>query len=360
MPIQVVPYNPTWPTHFQHISTRLSSLLTSTPHLSIEHIGSTSVPGLASKPIIDIDIIVSRPHLLPAIRALESAGFTYLGDLGIPDRHVLRDPEQEPVKRNVYVVIQGSVGFRNHLGLREVLRRDRGLREEYGRVKMELAGRVGSVDEYVEGKSGVLRKILKGAGVLREEELEGVEEVNRVAERIKPMRTERLVVREFGELDVEMYWKLESSVEQVRYQRYPPRTREEAGRYVVGVMRDSFKRPREVFEFVVECEGEFVGRAGALVVREGKEGGGDGVPEAHLFYSILPKWQGKGYATEAVRKVVDILPEPLRLVVECHPENERSVRMAERLGMERWRPVDGAEDSVFFRREIGEGGIGQS
>jgi hypothetical protein len=63
-----------------------------------------------------------------------------MGELVIKDHHAFRAPGQEPVKY-LYVCIESSAALRNHLGIRELLRRDRGLREEYGRLKVELGSR---------------------------------------------------------------------------------------------------------------------------------------------------------------------------------------------------------------------------
>lgn len=63
-----------------------------------------------------------------------------MGELSIKDRHAFRAPGMEPV-RNLYVCVEGSAALRNHLGVRELLLRDEVVREEYGRLKMELGSR---------------------------------------------------------------------------------------------------------------------------------------------------------------------------------------------------------------------------
>jgi GrpB-like predicted nucleotidyltransferase (UPF0157 family) len=144
---------------------------------SIEHVGSTSIPGLAAKPIIDLDIVVRRPALGPATNALVGAGYGPLGDLGIPDRHAFVAPDPQP-RRHVYVVVQGSLSLRNHLIVRGALRQSAALREEYAALKFELAGKVGTLREYTEAKSDLLRRMLR-AGGLTEAELDEIERINR-------------------------------------------------------------------------------------------------------------------------------------------------------------------------------------
>lgn len=135
MRIEIVPYSPSWPDQFTAIQQDLQAILTtnSIPFLSIEHVGSTSVPNLDAKPILDIDIIITRPQLAAIILASKDAGYTHHGEWGIPDRHAFRDDSLKPTT-NLYVCIDGCLAVRNHLATRDVLRKDEALREEYARV----------------------------------------------------------------------------------------------------------------------------------------------------------------------------------------------------------------------------------
>jgi GrpB-like predicted nucleotidyltransferase (UPF0157 family) len=107
MPIEVVAYDPGWPARFVAIRAAIADALGDVAVVAIEHIGSTSVPGLAAKPVIDVDVVVDRPDLMLAIDALERIGYRHRGDLGIADRHSLAPPS-DGQRRNVYVVVQGS------------------------------------------------------------------------------------------------------------------------------------------------------------------------------------------------------------------------------------------------------------
>ena len=138
MPVIVEKYNPEWANQFKQIKAELEFFLQDVAVVSIEHVGSTSVPGLAAKPIIDIDIVVERPNVQPAIDALVANEFIYLGELGIIDRHALRSPNATP-PRNIYITVEGCFSLRNHLGVRNTLRNDETLRDEYGQVKLDLA-----------------------------------------------------------------------------------------------------------------------------------------------------------------------------------------------------------------------------
>jgi GrpB-like predicted nucleotidyltransferase (UPF0157 family) len=141
MPITVSPYSATWPAQFAQVSTHLSTLLASTPYISIEHVGSTSVPGLAAKPILDIDVVAARSQLDAVIAALSrDPSLLYMGELGIADRHAFRAPGRVP-DMNLYVCIEGCAALRNHIGVRDLLRRDPALRDEYAKLKWELSER---------------------------------------------------------------------------------------------------------------------------------------------------------------------------------------------------------------------------
>jgi GrpB-like predicted nucleotidyltransferase (UPF0157 family) len=175
--ITVVDYDPEWPSLFEGLRHRYEVALKGVVVIAIEHVGSTSVPGLAAKPVIDVDIIVDLEHLADAIAAMELAGFRSLGERGIPDRWALDAPSELP-RTHTYVVVDGSLSMRNHLGVRAVLRRDSALRDEYASLKRSIAARVDDIDTYVEAKSTFLSTVLERAG-LTTEERRIIEDANR-------------------------------------------------------------------------------------------------------------------------------------------------------------------------------------
>jgi GrpB-like predicted nucleotidyltransferase (UPF0157 family) len=163
--VEVVPYDPRWPQQFAEVRNDLVAALEGVEVVAIEHVGSTAVPGLAAKPRLDIDVVVPRARVRAATAALEAAGYTLLGDLGITDRYAFRAPDEAP-RRNVYLAVEGCLALRNHLALRDVLRRDAPLRDEYGRLKLDLATRdYGDLEQYVVDKSPMIQRILAAAGL---------------------------------------------------------------------------------------------------------------------------------------------------------------------------------------------------
>lgn len=160
MPVEVHPYSPTWAAEFERVATDLRRALHDVPGARVEHVGSTAVAGLAAKPILDIDVIVEAGLMGETVRALSALGYVSRGDLGIADRLAMKAPDAAPA-RHVYVCAADSLAVRNHLGVRDVLRRDAGLREEYARVKRTLAADPGmDMAHYIAGKSAVLQRVL--------------------------------------------------------------------------------------------------------------------------------------------------------------------------------------------------------
>jgi GrpB-like predicted nucleotidyltransferase (UPF0157 family) len=98
--VEVVTYDPDWPTKFEVLRQTLSQALAGVPVVGIEHVGSTAVPGLAAKPVIDIDIVVTEAYVEAAITALAGIGYTNLGEMGVPARYALAAPD-DVIRRNV-------------------------------------------------------------------------------------------------------------------------------------------------------------------------------------------------------------------------------------------------------------------
>ena len=102
-------------------------------------IGSTSVPGLPAKPIIDIDVLLSKDRsLIEATRCLARLGYTHEGDLGIPGREAFKALKNDPL-HHLYVCIPGSKEFERHLAFRNYLRANPADARIYGELKKSLA-----------------------------------------------------------------------------------------------------------------------------------------------------------------------------------------------------------------------------
>ena len=160
MPIDVQPYNQIWPAHFAHIAATVRPAIAHIPNASIEHVGSTSVAGLAAKPIIDIDIIVDPDQIPTAIDALATIGYIHRGNPGVPGREAFYPPYDTP-KHHLYLCERDCLSLRNHLAVRDILRQHPDLRDRYAAVKLALAADpTMDIDTYVDGKCAILQQIL--------------------------------------------------------------------------------------------------------------------------------------------------------------------------------------------------------
>ena len=180
MAVEVVGYDPAWPARFEAVAARLRAALDEAglgEQASVEHVGSTSVPGLAAKPVLDIDVIVAAPDVPRAVVALERIGYVHRGDLGVTGREAFLPPDDDP-RRHVYVCEAGTLHVRNHLAVREVLRRREDLREAYAAVKRSLAEDPGmTIERYITEKSAVLQEVLADSD-LTEAERELIRRLN--------------------------------------------------------------------------------------------------------------------------------------------------------------------------------------
>jgi GrpB-like predicted nucleotidyltransferase (UPF0157 family) len=176
--IQVVNYDPKWPNLFQRIRERVwPSICDFT--IAIEHVGSTSVPGLAAKPVLDIDVVIpSRNEIQLVVTHLSNLGYAHRGDLGIEDREAFTAPEDGPA-HHLYVCSSESVALLNHLTLRDHLRAHPSDVEAYSALKKRLAEQCsGDLDRYVEGKTDFILSILAQYG-FSAERLEFIRRANR-------------------------------------------------------------------------------------------------------------------------------------------------------------------------------------
>ncbi|MEJ7707647.1 MAG: GrpB family protein [Nocardioidaceae bacterium] len=159
--ISVVEYDPTWPQRFERLRQEYAEAMAAAgvPVVAIEHVGSTSVPGLAAKPIIDCDIVVAEADVVAASETLIGLGFKPLGELGIPCRWAFEIPERL-TGTNTYVVVEGSLSLRNHLAVRDILRMNADLREQYAAAKRQVSAVATNIDEYGRGKNAMVQQIL--------------------------------------------------------------------------------------------------------------------------------------------------------------------------------------------------------
>jgi GrpB-like predicted nucleotidyltransferase (UPF0157 family) len=156
----VVDYDPAWPDTFDRLRATIWPSIQSVA-TSIEHVGSTSVPGLAAKPVIDMTIVVPTAAAMETvINRLRRIGYEHRGDLGVPGREAFANPAGLP-NHHLYACVAGNDGLRNHLAVRDYLRNNPSPAEAYGHLKKELAARFSDdIDAYIDGKTEFILAIL--------------------------------------------------------------------------------------------------------------------------------------------------------------------------------------------------------
>ena len=176
--VVVVPYDSVWPARFERLAVSVGAALRDVPH-RIEHVGSTSVPGLAAKPIIDLDVVVaSEETVARCVDRLAPLGYVHGGTLGLEGRHAFFPPPASAA-HHLYACVEGSLALRNHLGLRDHLRSHPEDARAYGALKLRLAAaHPDDLGAYLEAKTPFLVGLLAKLG-LDEDELSSIVDVNR-------------------------------------------------------------------------------------------------------------------------------------------------------------------------------------
>jgi GrpB-like predicted nucleotidyltransferase (UPF0157 family) len=179
-PVIVIDYDSDWPWAFERLRPPIWHAVEDVA-VSIEHVGSTSVPGLSAKPVIDIDVVVAGPDVVRVTERLTALGYEHLGDLGVPGREAFRAPPESP-PHHLYVCPTESPALANHLAIRDFLRSGPGAAQAYCDLKRKLArDHSEDVDEYGRGKTEFLVAILRDLG-FAEDALADIERMNRKAE----------------------------------------------------------------------------------------------------------------------------------------------------------------------------------
>ena len=163
-PITVEDYDPHWPEEFEMLRSRIALVLDELA-TAIEHVGSTAVPGLAAKPIIDIDILLRSVSDLPIVcTRLGSLGYEHRGDLGVAGREAFRTPPGQ-IAHHLYACPPGSREYGRHIAFRDYLRSHAEDASAYVTLKRNLAHKFATDREaYNQGKTEFVRQILRRAG----------------------------------------------------------------------------------------------------------------------------------------------------------------------------------------------------
>ena len=165
--VTVLPYDREWKCDFERIKNDIERVI---GHLitGIEHVGSTSVEGMAAKPCIDIDVIIKDYSVFDdLVSALSSIGYFHEGDLGIKDREAFGYSEKTHLKsHHLYVCPEYSEELYRHITFRNFLKSDPDAVRKYSRIKEEAAKLFpDDIDKYIEYKSPCIDELYEVCGL---------------------------------------------------------------------------------------------------------------------------------------------------------------------------------------------------
>lgn len=165
--VKVVPYDPAWPRMFESIRQEILDLLGDL-EVTVHHVGSTAVPGMSAKPIIDLDVELRNSSDFPAVRnRLQMAGYFHEGDLGIEGREAFGyEGKVHLQKHHLYVCASDSRELHRHLTFRNYLRTHPEAVREYSGVKEAAAAQhPDSIEGYMAFKHDCIAAIYRKCGL---------------------------------------------------------------------------------------------------------------------------------------------------------------------------------------------------
>lgn len=158
-------YNKEWSKLFDKEAKLISSII-SNYLVNIQHIGSTAIPGIVAKPIIDIAIgIDDLSNIKQIITLLEEGGYEYRGEQGIPDRHLFVKGNEECRTHHIHVMVNTSYDWKKHILFRDYLKSNPKVAKQYSELKKRLAAKFEfDREKYTNGKEefilGILEKVI--------------------------------------------------------------------------------------------------------------------------------------------------------------------------------------------------------
>lgn len=159
--ILVVPYDARWPEAFSRSSREVVSAMGGNL-MAIHHIGSTSIPAMHAKPVIDMLAVVSDIAAADgcALR-MESLGYEAMGEFGIPGRRYFRRDDEAGVRTHqVHTFQDGSPNVRRHLAFRDFMQAHPAPADQYAALKRRLAdARPDDIDAYMDGKDAFIKEM---------------------------------------------------------------------------------------------------------------------------------------------------------------------------------------------------------
>lgn len=166
--VVLIPYCTSWPSKFDAVRAELLYVFAGAP-VVVEHIGSTSVPGLAAKPVLDVLLGASSlAEIEQRIAPLANAGYEYRRsyEQHIPARRYFVRAGDGAMRVHLHAFVEGHPVWQGHLHFRDSLRSDSSLREEYQAIKSSLAREFhDNKDAYTAAKASFIQRVLSAGRV---------------------------------------------------------------------------------------------------------------------------------------------------------------------------------------------------
>ena len=162
--VYIVDYDPSWPQKYEEEAEKLRAVLGDNC-AALYHIGSTSVEGLAAKPIIDIlGAVKSLEEADKQRAAFEALGYEYLGEFGIAGRRYLRKGGDERTHQVHLFQEDDRENLSRHLAFRDYLRAHEDVKREYAALKKQLAAKFPyDIESYCDGKDAFVKETERAA-----------------------------------------------------------------------------------------------------------------------------------------------------------------------------------------------------
>ncbi len=335
--VELKTHDPEWLRQFEAEAERLMAVFQ--PNLiAIHHIGSTAVPGIKAKPIIDIMVVVHDIEQVDAANeAMSQLGYIAKGENGINGRRYFRKGSDTHHTHHIHTFQDDHPEIARHLNFRDYLIAHPDVAQAYSRLKEELAQKyVTEPPLYTNSKTDFIHDVDKKAAVWRSRQA---------------IETERLLLHPLTKA------QLQTSLED------PAQLAQELG---VSLADDLFASPvRRPIEKKLEIMADLAkadhpwATYWLIIPKETPVGAGlvgfKGYPnpkgEVEIGYGMHPTFQNRGYMTEAVTALVNwalARPECTAVTAETEIDNQPSIRVLEKLGMRQTRKEN---DHFYWRKE---------
>lgn len=167
--VEVVPHDPLWRDAFEAEAKRVAAALGDNVS-AVHHIGSTAIPNIHAKPVIDVLVEVSNIAGVDVrSSAMESLGYEVMGEYGIPGRRYFRKDDRQGIRtHHVHAFEAGSAEAVRHLAFRDYMIAHPAEAQRYGELKRKLAAEhPQSIDEYMDGKDAFIKEMDRRAALWR-------------------------------------------------------------------------------------------------------------------------------------------------------------------------------------------------